>query len=623
MISMSETTLKRGGADTSEGHFGRSRKIAAVNGDRRADRAAGRREALDAGEHAELAIAGERACAGSDGDETAGDAGGNERSEVRVGDDGIGCGSSVKRDCGGFLQTLAEDFDGISDGAPPVHESGVGLESGVEAVEDAATISTTIDFIAVAAGDGVSVEDAVGVLNQRSFGDPAGGEAERVKDGIFALGRDLEDGAITAAAAGGGSVEVAVCALDQAGNGSAAISTVLHIAEVIEDGQFAGGREFVDNATEVVGVKVGSAAAGGSVEVAVGALNHASDRVGAIVALADRAKDIEDFVLALRGDAEDDSGVFEAVADGSSNGGGSVEIAIVAEKERVVRIRAVGLIEGVEDFKRAGRSDSIDDSATAVAIGAFGADAVGGSCAVKIAVKTQNRRREGLAAVGSVGAAEDVAVIGLFAGGGDLEDGSGVEVFAFGGAPEIAIECEGEAAEGAIAVGASVEAMQHGHLSFGGDLKDGAIDGAAAARRGTVQIAVASLGDDAGITRSYGITRGGGEVVEHSVGLGVECDGTGDEKDDEQCETLEPLNVLGLHDFLLAEDVWRDRTGGIAQGVRSIRQSFLGSVKRLKLYHRMQSKTEKVKDCESDRGRANPGLARPLRVSPMIKVRLR
>ena len=118
-------------------------------------------------------------------------------------------------------------------------------------------------------GLGGAVEVAVAALDQRRHGvGPGGGSKvrEAVQGGVSSRRADAEHGARAVPAQAGGAVEVAVAALDHAGVG---LRPVVAVAEAAEDRQPSGGRHPEDRAAAD-----GSTLLGGAVEVAVAALDE-------------------------------------------------------------------------------------------------------------------------------------------------------------------------------------------------------------------------------------------------------------------------------------------------------------------------------------------------------------
>jgi hypothetical protein len=132
-----------------------------------------------------------------------------------------------------------------------------------------------------------AIEVAVAALNDAGFRSRAVGAAglaaERIKDTLHAGRRELEyrAGCIRAAAEGG-SVEVAVAALDNIRSGGiktvAAIWKAAHAAERVKGGQVPGRRELGHRAV----VTIRAAAVGSAIEVAVAALDNAGLRTLAV-----------------------------------------------------------------------------------------------------------------------------------------------------------------------------------------------------------------------------------------------------------------------------------------------------------------------------------------------------
>src|ERR1700721_3638414 len=160
---------------------------------------------------------------------------------------------------------------------------------------------------------------------------------EGVQDSLCAARRDLEDCAKAVGAAEiGRSIQVAVAALDQSGIGSLAVTAAL--GEGMQNGLGPARRDLEDRA-----VVVGAAGSGGSVEVAIAALDQT--RIGIAAAGGER----EQHALgAARRDLEDCAASARAATCG-----GSVDIAIAA----LNRTGIGDVDEGIKNALRPARRD--------------------------------------------------------------------------------------------------------------------------------------------------------------------------------------------------------------------------------------------------------------------------
>jgi len=157
-------------------------------------------------------------------------------------------------------------------------------------------------------------------------------------------------------------------------------------------------------------------------------------------------------VLARRRDLKNDARVFEGRPKCASQHRGPIEITISSQNQSVIRIRAIGLIEGVDDFELTGRCDPVYDATAGVSIRAYAPVSSVARHAVKVAVHALHRRGNRSESVDIVSAAKGVIKIRYFTSSGHLEDVSRIKIFSLSRAPEVAVRPQRQAALRADAV---------------------------------------------------------------------------------------------------------------------------------------------------------------------------
>jgi hypothetical protein len=248
--------------------------------------------------------------------------------------------------------------------------------------EDGATA-----FIARGAGSELrgSVEIPIDAFDQRRVGQYTVRTVEGVQCGQRAGWGDLEDSARVAhSKAAACPVEVPVRGLDQRRAGSAAVPA----AEAVQRGQRTARSDFEHRAAEV---DVAPAEAGGSVEIAVGALKQGPERLFPVRAV----EGVQHGQCAGWGDFENRT---ESWFGGpAAVRRGSVEVPVRSLNQRRRGSVAVRLAKAGQSGHRTGWSDFEDRPATYTITGSqsagIGPAAGGGS--VKISVLTLDQRRRG------------------------------------------------------------------------------------------------------------------------------------------------------------------------------------------------------------------------------------
>ena len=177
-------------------------------------------------------------------------------------------------------------------------------------------------------------------------------------------------------------------------------------------------------------------------------------------------------ILAGRRDLKNDARVLEDLPECASEQRGPIEITIGSQNQRVIGIRAIGLIERIDDFELTGRCDLVYIAAPAVSISSYFCVSSASRGAVEVPIHALYGRSNGIDAIG---AAQDVKT-GFLASSAQLNYISRAKRSPLIRAPEISIRPQRQAADRQDLVpDCMVEAVHDSQLSLRSDLERGAI----------------------------------------------------------------------------------------------------------------------------------------------------